>query len=260
MIRWCCYCQTLMGERAPFADYRMTHGACLPCHTRLLAGEPLIAEYGVAIRFYRQLFDAASLGDHATCAAMAKRAQDCGFSRVEILIALLQPALVSIGTKWELGHATVADEHRFTSWCETMLALLERPGIVAGPVDVAILQAPGNRHTLGARIAEQVLLTMGIGAQVLADDLSLPEILRFCREREVAWIGFSCALPQTLAAARALGAQLVAGGFSGGLLFSGQAVRRTPVSAADAESMLCPTIEDARERILGARLLPARPQ
>ncbi len=245
MFRWCSYCQTLLGEQAPLTDFRISHGICRPCDRRLEAGEALIEQNEAVIRFYRQLFAAASVGDASTCAELAKQARAEGFAAVELLVGLLQPALERIGHRWEVGIVTVADEHRFTAWCEAMIGALELPTAPAGSLDLLIVQAPGNRHEIGPRIAEQVLLSRGLRALAVTDELSLEALLDLTGHRAPSWIGFSCALPRLADAAVERAAELVAQGYAGGILLSGQAIRRDPDSWSATSAICCLTIDDA---------------
>ena len=254
MIRWCCYCQKLLDEAPPLTSFEVSHGVCARCAKRLEAGEPLIAEYDAAIRFYRELYAAARVGDRRTCAEMAKRASAAGFGSTELLVGLVQPALVEIGSQWERGRVSVADEHRFTAWCETMLAFVERPSAPEGPLDLLILQAPGNRHVLGPRLAEHVLLDAGIRVEAVVPELPPDEIVALVRTRAPSWVGFSCALPETVDAARDIAAKLGADGYRGRVLLSGQALRRSPETWQSSDTAtICLTLGYARELVLRHR-------
>jgi len=37
MIRQCCICKKIYGEKKPYEDKRITHGYCLTCEKRLLS-------------------------------------------------------------------------------------------------------------------------------------------------------------------------------------------------------------------------------
>jgi methanogenic corrinoid protein MtbC1 len=251
MIRWCCYCQKLLPEKPPLTSFDISHGVCEACGARLEAGEPLEREHSAAIELYREIFVAARDGDERTCAALARRAEAEGFRHADILIGLIQPALAEIGYRWELGAVSAADEHRFTAWCSTMLALLEPPPAAKGDLDLLIVQAPGNRHELGPRIAERVLLASGIRALAVVGDLPLADIVSLTVERRPRALGISCALPHMIAPARELSAEVVARGFRGDIIVSGQAVRRAREGWPGA--VVCQTVEEAREHLAGGR-------
>lgn len=52
---------------------------------------------------------------HGVCATCA---HDMHLRPADVMLGLIQPALVEIGHKWEQGGVTAADEHEFTAWCE----------------------------------------------------------------------------------------------------------------------------------------------
>lgn len=253
MIRWCSYCQTLLGEIEPYEQYEVSHGICERCDARLAAGEPLLTEYDAAIKLYRELFAAAHAGDQRTCLTLAARARALGFDSIALAVGLIQPALVEIGRKWEAGSVTVADEHRFTAWCEAMLAVLDRPAPPEGPLELLIVNTPGNRHQLGARIAEIALLGEGIRTRAIVPGRPIDEIMALVAEHQPAWVGLSCALPYQFPQARAAAAQLAATGYAGRIILSGGSLRHKAGARPDIDAHVCVTIEQARDLIAGQR-------
>lgn len=255
MISWCCYCQQIMKEKPPLNDFTVSHGICQPCGARLDRYEDMEAGYEVAIRLQRAVFAAAREGDRTTCAGVMAQALAAGLRPASVLLGLVQPALAKIGQQWECGEATVADEHRFTAWCETMLALMELPPTdTSAPLDLLIVAAPGSRHTLGLRIAEKVLLADQIRVLAIAEELPVAEVLRLALDRRAAWVGFSCSLAPMVDAALEVADELKRGGYRGNVLLSGQAVRQQQLADTYARTHLCPTIDNARELILGSQL------
>ena len=244
MLRWCSYCQRLIGEVAPLASIEVTHGACGQCARRLEAGEPLIPEYHDRVQFYRELFSAALAGDEKSCEALIVRSRDAGLGREELLIGLLQPALMEIGKLWEAGSVTPAHEQRFTAWCNSRLDRVATPPSEP-PLDLLLLQAPDNLHTVGVRVAEQVLSGRGLRCRAVQAPLGAAEIMQLCAEHQPAWLGFSCALPQMVEASLALHTSLVASGHHGRTIVSGQAVRRHPEAWRGRGVLVCPTLADA---------------
>lgn len=258
MIRWCCYCQHLLGEVPPLTNYSMTHGVCSDCAARFMGGEPLIEQNHEVIEFFRDLFSAAFAGDRRTCVQMMKRARTQGYRQPDLLVGLLQPALNKIGRQWEDAEVTIADEHRFTAWCETMLALLDSPPQPPGPLDILLLVAPGNLHVLGPRFAELSLLTSGINALCLTPELPTQEVLDLATTHAAAWLGYSCALPDHVASALDAIAQLRLRGYSGSFMISGQALRRSPKLAVSAPVQLVFTVAEAHDVIVAARVPGSR--
>ena len=253
MIHWCSYCQRLLGEVPPLLRYDVSHGICQRCVVRLDAGEPLVAENQEIVRFFRDLFSAGRASDRRTCAHLVAQARMRGYGRLEVLVGLLQPALVEIGRQWERAEVTVADEHRFTTWCETMLELLDPPPPAVGPLDILLLVAPNNQHVLGPRFVEQVLLARGIAALCVPSELPIAEVLDLATQHGASWIGYSCALPHHVPAALDAIEQLIHRGYEGEFLLSGHALRRHPELAAGAPAQLVLTIDEAYDTIVEAR-------
>jgi methanogenic corrinoid protein MtbC1 len=254
MIRWCCYCQRMIGEVEPLDWYDITHGICERCLVRLDRGDDLLAEHEAVLQLYRDIYVAARQGDATTCTDLAQRAKAAGLQEADILMGLLQPALFEIGRRWERGEVTPADEHRFTAWCDQMMSTVapsEPPKSAA--LDLVIFQAPGNRHDVGARMAERALRARGFAVQAVVDDLSTEQMLAIAAAREPAWIGFSCALLQDVVAARERIAALRAAGFGGRILISGQAVRRAPHNGAASDLSVCTTVNEAAALLRSSR-------
>ena len=208
MFRWCSYCQTLLGESAPFEDYRISHGVCDTCAERLNAGEVFPPK---GLELFNALFASAKAGNFDACRAHVDESLARGWRPSDVAVGLLQPALYEIGRLWEEGKATVEEEHRFTSWCDRALTLLEeRAPNSPGPVRVLICLVGGNEHALGARIAALYLRDRGIPARAVVPAKSDQEIMELCRVERPELLGLSSALCTGIARVRAISA-LVAG-------------------------------------------------
>ncbi len=254
MIVWCAYCQRLIREVAPLTSFDISHGICERCEPKLAADFSFAGDDRSVIDFYRALFTAACRADRKACADLVRRAHDMRLRPADVMLGLIQPALVEIGHKWELGTITVADEHEFTAWCEAMLVLLEGEAAPRENLDILLVPAPGNRHYLGPRIAEQVLLSAGIRARCIVPELPIQDLAARVAKHRPAWVGFSCALPETVESSLQLAAGLVERGFAGRFMLSGQALRRNPdMVQHNPLATVCLTLEEARKRVLEAR-------
>jgi len=240
-----------MGEGVPLTSFEISHGTCGACEARLEAGEHLAPEYKAVLRFYRALRDAARTGDVSSCALLVQDGHAAGYGIAEMLVGLLQPALAEMGRFWEFGRVSVADEHRFTAWCERTLALLPHARGPQGPVDLLIFQAPGNRHDLGPRFACEVLRADGVRCEAVLPELPLADMLAEVRKHEPRWVGWSCALPEMVESCRVIASELRAAGFRGGVMVSGQAIRRSPDAWVNGELSFCTTVEGAKTLIRG---------
>jgi hypothetical protein len=204
MIRWCSYCQSFLGESPPYDDVAFTHGICESCEQRVLVDDALVAATEPVRRLMRRILEKARGGEELACAAMVGEAKQLGLGVESVLIGLLQPALYKAGLDWQEDHLSAAAEERFTSWCEGVFALVPPPRPCAATIDLLILQAPGNLHTLGPRFAARVLSERSLSV-VLADPVaSFEQIVSLAALHRPRAIGISCAQPCDVRAARAL--------------------------------------------------------
>jgi methanogenic corrinoid protein MtbC1 len=198
MIRWCSYCQRFLGELPPFDDPRFSHGICVPCNQRLDRGEDVVQQTATVRSLFGRIMEGARAGDEHVCASILEEARAMGLGTEAIMVGMLEPALYQAGIEWQDGRLSVASEHRLTSWCERVFSMLEPGPRRSGSLDLLILQAPGNSHTLGPRFAAQVLRARGLSVEVVVPDLPLNEIVTVARELQPRFIGLSCALPSAV--------------------------------------------------------------
>jgi methanogenic corrinoid protein MtbC1 len=244
MFRWCSYCQHLMGESAPFDDYRVTHGICESCEGQMECNDPAFPVKGLGL--FQRLFAAARDGDTAASVELAEEALAQGWTPSDVAMGLLQPGLYQIGQLWSEGKVTVADEHQFTAWCDRSLGLLESRGkAVPGPTRVLICMVEGNAHSLGPRIAALYIRDLGISARALVGDLPDDEILDLCRRESPDILGLSASMSPGISRARTIAARVqelphpprvVLGGLAARL--PGAEGLQVAQTAADIESFL----------------------
>lgn len=212
MIRWCSYCQKFLGEAAPLENARFTHGICPQCEARLATDELLISDTDAVRALVRRLIRSATEGDEAACATIVSEARTLGLNLESQLMGMLQPALYQAGESWQDGCMSVAAEHRLTSWCERVFGMLPAAPHRAQRLDLLILQAPGNTHTLGPRIAARVLAERGLAVEAVVPDLPLDEMVALAKRLQPRAIGFSCAtsdsVPKAIQAIDAMQSQL----------------------------------------------------
>src|SRR6202789_4094244 len=143
MLRWCAYCQEFQGEIAPLDIFTTTHGICPACQAKGMA--QLASEIGNSHRLREiqgLLYAAGKAGDMAAAPRIIHSALTAGLRPVDILVGLITPLLYLIGLEWESSLITVADEHRFTSFCERVFELVV--------LEVKATDTPisGSRHAL----------------------------------------------------------------------------------------------------------------
>ena len=101
-------------------------------------------------------------------------AVDDGLPVREAYLAVIQPALYEVGSRWERGELTVAQEHLATATVQSLIARLSgRLGTAGNARGRAIVACtPGELHAVGARFVADFL--EGDGWEVLALGPSTP--------------------------------------------------------------------------------------
>ncbi len=119
---------------------------------------------------YDRLWAAGKNSDVRAAAAVLDDASSARLRAVDILLGIVAPMLYEIGRQWERAVISVADEHRFTTFCEELFDLVStrrspelasRLATVSGE-DVVLLNAAGNQHTLALRILSLWLAHEGV--------------------------------------------------------------------------------------------------
>lgn len=223
MYLWCAYCQHLQGEVEPLASYEVTHGICAACMP-LFDAAPQAGVLRVRALLF-ELVTAARSGEASRCEPFLARAAAEGLRPSEILVGVVQPALVRIGEQWERGEITVADEHRFTAFCTRAVELLPATPL-AGPPAVLLTAQEGNAHDLGIRILQRVAHEHGVPCEVIWPGIPGEELVAICRARAIGLAGISVSMPDKAPAAIALYQRLREVAPDTRVVLGGQAFRR----------------------------------
>jgi methanogenic corrinoid protein MtbC1 len=129
---------------------------------------------------------------------------------VDILIGVIGPMLFQIGEDWKRGTISVAEENRFTTFCERVFALVAAG--TAGPLatkdeirpDTLLLAAPGNRHTLAVRILGLWLASKGARVRVLDDIVDADALIEIVTQACPRFLLISMALAEQVPAVIAI--------------------------------------------------------
>jgi methanogenic corrinoid protein MtbC1 len=213
MIRWCAYCQSYQGEKAPFEDYSITHTICERCAAD---GSTLTADAIARIEPVRALFS--RLAEPASGDSPAKlvdEALSLGIAPIDLLLGIVQPVLYDVGARWARGEASVEDEHEITRRClavyDALRARQSRHGAASQwRPDVLLASAPGNTHTLGLRIIELFLFSEEFTVRTEFTPRSVSELVALVRECEPRVVALSAALEEHLEAAAEVASRLAA--------------------------------------------------
>ncbi len=202
-IRWCAYCQEFLGETAPFESLDLSHGMCVICARKGL--DLSRADLTRAKLLSEIQEDLRTAGKHEASneevIRLIQKATEAGVKPIDILMGFVTQLLRFIGKKWELGEVSVAEEHRYTIFCERILGHIEAAlaqGVSPAPasrVKILVLNAPGNFHTLGTRISAVWLNSHGISAKAIYPRLPPGEVPNLLREYSPKFLGISISLP-----------------------------------------------------------------
>ena len=159
--------------------------------------------------------DAVTAGDTRGAHAIVAELVESGADPRTICLEVLGPALRAVGDLWQLGRASVAQEHLATAVTQAQMAWLAprmmetSPSVAHGPAREVILSGtPGELHAVGLRMVADFLASDGwsvieLGAATPADDL-----VALVATRCPAVVGLSTALTTHLPEVRALVARL----------------------------------------------------
>lgn len=197
MLKWCAYCQQFLGEVPDYQRLTITHGICARCAPRALElTEAHIERAQVLLDIQQQLHEAGRRNDLAAADRIIETAAKMNVRSIDILMGILAPMLYQFGEDWRRNLVSVADEHRFTSYCEAvferiasqMQSLSSRVAAAPRQPDTLLMNAPGNRHTLAIRVLALWLRDKGTSVRTIDLPLPLEELITLvvaCRTRIV---------------------------------------------------------------------------
>lgn len=182
MLSWCSYCQTFQGEIEPYHQLDMSHGICPECLPGVNAIEDADFEHLRVLQdIQSRLMAVGRSGDVAAADEIVRAAESAGVRPIDTLVGLVAPLLHQIGEEWERADISVAQEHRFTTFCEGLYELVDAGAERAvcdesGRSDVLLMNAAGNRHTLGIRFLALWLKGEGCRARDVLPGPGLPTL------------------------------------------------------------------------------------
>ena len=142
--------------------------------------------------------DAILMGDKSTAHQIVLNAIQSGMLPMDAYIEILVPAQSRIGELWLNGDLSIANEHMATEITTLEMELLRGLAIRKPSINRRILisTAPGERHSLGARIVSDFLYINGWDVDFIGSDIPADELGRFASERKPDVIALSVVLPE----------------------------------------------------------------
>jgi excisionase family DNA binding protein len=144
-------------------------------------------------------------GDEAGSWRLVESALASGMTPEGVLLELVAPTLRSIGTQWERGQLSVADEHRASAVATRLVARLgarfSRRGVRRGTVILAA--GPGDRHDLPVAIAANFLRWRGFTVVELGADTPGDALVdAIAREQSIVAVCLACTSSDASASAQ----------------------------------------------------------
>ena len=200
-------------------------------------------------RGYAEFEAALVAGDHVLAQQLFRAALERQRDPVAAAVELVQPALYSIGRKWQDNQISVAQEHLATAIVEALLAETAHAHGRGGPEDSSsmLALAPGNRHSVGLRIVADALAEAGWNTHMLPAGGDVHAILEAVARERPQVLAVSVSLAHHLLTTRALFTRVRSrlGPAAPQLLLGGLAVAEYPDIARSMEDIiLVPDVRD----------------
>ena len=201
MLRWCAYCQGFQGEVAPLDALTTTHGVCAACLSKGMRQLNREIPHAHRLRAIQgRLYEAGKTADNDAASSIVHFAIGAGLRPIDILVGLITPLLYRIGNEWEAGQITIADQQRFSGFCEFVYKLIQ---LEVRPVEakklvsrrfVFLFNVPGNDHNLGIRILSLWLESKGIETREFRQPPTAEELMALIAESKPSAILFSLSM------------------------------------------------------------------
>lgn len=208
MIIWCAYCQQFLKEAPPFEDLTLSHGMCQACSTRgLMLSEADDARLKKLVALQHELYAAGKSGDLSTIQTLIQKCESLGIRPMDMIFGLLNPMLVRTGELWSQGKITVAEEHRFTHFCEQLLLALKSKVIRAPSKqdtrpEFILAAADGNYHSFGLSLIHLWLEAHGYQTELIVPSLPMDELLKYTLHVRPRFLGISMSLPDQVSSVK----------------------------------------------------------
>lgn len=246
MIRWCAYCQRYQGDVEPLDDYSVTHTICEACVAQGALQRPVPPSIKAIQTFFSSIARSGE-GPGLTAAEVVAQGDALGLDPVDLLLGVVQPVLHQIGDRWARAEATIAEEHRVSALCASVIqTMIARETNLAAlrerkPLAVLLVVAEGNQHTLGAQVLEVFLRRHHVPTYAVYPALPAHEIVALARRLRPRVVAISAALPEQIPSASIVAEQLAAQPPSERprVVVGGRALAGGPALPADSPLIAC---------------------
>lgn len=183
----------------------------IACHDQVIA---LAEERGVQgdepsisadwSNLFEALTEALLAGDDGRVLALCRGAQGAGATLPDLLQGLIYPAMKRIGTLWESGRISVADEHQTTAIMNRVLAALyfEQTFPDLGSGRALVAACVNEYHEMGAWMVASCLELDGWDVDYLGANVPTDDLVAKAEEIDADLIALSVSMPFSLRATR----------------------------------------------------------
>jgi diguanylate cyclase (GGDEF)-like protein len=153
-------------------------------------------------RLSRAYEDALRVADAAGAERVARQGLSEGLSVAGLYQRVIAPAMWRIGTLWEQGEISVADEHLATALTHQVMAGIYGPslGHEVMPGRVLLAAVEGEQHALGLRMAADVIELAGYETIYLGADVPTVDLLHAVTARAPDLVALAATMPDSAAA------------------------------------------------------------
>jgi methanogenic corrinoid protein MtbC1 len=132
-------------------------------------------------------------GQRHAALRIARESLRNGLSVEDLYVDVLQPALYTVGARWEANQLTVAQEHIATAIVQYVMAqVYEAPDFREGGKGTVILTGvEGELHNIGAVMVGDLLELSGWHVRFLGSNLPSASILTAIRDAAATYVGIS---------------------------------------------------------------------
>lgn len=148
----------------------------------------------------RDFRDALLTGDHRACLHLAANGVSSGDDLEAFYIGIIQPAMYSIGSFWERGEISVAEEHLASAVVARVMASLYSQilGSRRSFGKAIVSAAPNEFHEIGARMVADLLERDGWSVEYLGSDMEGVSLLERVDRIQPFFLALSVAMPFNL--------------------------------------------------------------
>ncbi|MCO5296187.1 MAG: metalloregulator ArsR/SmtB family transcription factor [Fimbriimonadaceae bacterium] len=157
-----------------------------------------------------RLFAGIVEGDHRGAKAVVREALESGLALVDLYVDVFEAALARVGSWYEQGRLSVADEHLATNIVQRLMAWASSAAPGELPVDrkAVIGSAAGNQHDVGLRMIADALSQRGWDVRYLGADVPTPDFVRHVRHERPDAVLVGCGVEAASAEAKRLVGEL----------------------------------------------------